>query len=529
MRIQDEKHIEILEALVNILGAENVSDDPAAMEAYSRDYSWRTVLLGGQGPEFVVMPSGTEDIRKIINLAKRFKFPYSTFGSGLHMPSPRGGKRYWCMISPQKMKGLEIDAKNMYAVVEPYVTYAQLSAEAMKRGLYIGNPICGAQVSVLANHVFMGFHSTSYRTGFGTSNLLGTEWVLPNGEILRTGSLAIPGSGYFWGEGPGPSMIGMFKALIGSFGSIGIATKVAVKLFPWPGPRVLSTEGVVPAKKCELPPEKFKWFYIKYPTLAKAVAAMYEIGKAEIGGIMLKWPTIWYAAYAAKSREEYVKDWGEEYWQKTFKNTIEVCLCSYASEKQVEYEEKVLREIISETGGELIPGEECQKWIPYSAANRFRDTHGARLLRIGGGIAELRILMDSLDEQLRNPPLAQKVVDKHTPPFIDNDNCSIVWPYHFLTGAHTEVDFFLEKTKEACEEQGKAAMEIVEQDMKDGSLSWALLGAPVNITGPTFSNIHLVIGRIKKGLDPDNLANPTRLIDMDAMESKGTGSSFHFH
>jgi len=526
---KDEKHQKIYEGLVSILGPESVSDDPAVLQAYSRDYSWRTVLLGGQRPEFVVMPGSTQHIQQIIKLANRYKFPYSIFGSGLHMPLPRGGKRYWCMISPQRMSSLEIDEKNMYAIVEPYVTYAQLSAEAMKRGLIVGTPICGSQVSVLANHLFMGFHSTSYRTGFATSNILGSEWVLPNGEILRTGSLAIPGAGYFWGEGPGPSLIGMFKALIGSFGSLGIATRIAVKLFPWIGPSVLPTEGVVPAKKCELPSEKFKWFYIKYPTLAKAVNAMYEIGKAEIGGVLLKWPTIWYAAYAAKSREEYTRDWVREYWQENLKNAVEVCLCGFASKKQLEYEEKVLLEIISETGGKLVSDEVYQKWEPYFATNRFRDTHGARLLRIGGAIAEVRILMDSLDEHLRSLPPAWEVVDRHSPPFIDNDHCDIIWPYHFLTGAHSEVNFFLEKTPEVCQEQGKAVMEIVEQDLKDGSLSWAVLGAPLNITGPTFSNMHLVIGKIKKTLDPDNLANPTRLIDMDALEKKETGAAFHFH
>ena len=48
------------------------------------------------------------------------------------------------------------------------------------------------------------------------------------------------------------------------------------------------------------------------------------------------------------------------------------------------YEQKVLLEIIRETKGELVPDEVYQEWVPYAANNWIRDTSGVRMTRIGG-------------------------------------------------------------------------------------------------------------------------------------------------
>ena len=43
---------------------------------------------------------------------------------------------------------------------------------------------------------------------------------------------------------------------------------------------------------------------------------------------------------------------------------------------------------------------------------------------------------------------------------------------------------------------------------------------PMNLTGHLYNNVHLFFARIKKALDPNNIANPTRVIDMEAMEKE---------
>jgi glycolate oxidase len=92
---------------------------------------------------------------------------------------------------------LAIDEKNMFAVIEPYVSHAQLHAEANRRGLYLGAPEAGSQMSSLANHVFQAAWGVSHRLGMGYRNILSMEWVLPTGEVLTTGSLAHADDGWF--------------------------------------------------------------------------------------------------------------------------------------------------------------------------------------------------------------------------------------------------------------------------------------------------------------------------------------------
>ena len=123
----------------------------------------------------------------------------------------------------------EIDEKNMYAVIEPLVSLAQLHAEANKRGLYIGSPEASAQSSAVAGHLFQGMWGVGYRLGVAYRNILGIEWVLPNGEILRTGSFSQDSDNGFWGEGPGPDLRGMLRGYAGAMGGVGRATSCHVR------------------------------------------------------------------------------------------------------------------------------------------------------------------------------------------------------------------------------------------------------------------------------------------------------------
>ena len=170
MPLGDEKHSLIFYELVNILGTEYVSDDRAVVEAYTRE-SQAPSFATKRRAEFVVMPGSTKDIQEIVRLANRYTFPYSVLGSGLAMGTTAAVKPYWCMIDTKRMGRLQIDDRNMYAIVEPYVTHAQLHAEAMTRGLHMGTPESGSQSSSLANHVAFGMQGTAYRTGYAPRNI----------------------------------------------------------------------------------------------------------------------------------------------------------------------------------------------------------------------------------------------------------------------------------------------------------------------------------------------------------------------
>ena len=515
MPIGDETHALIYDELANMLGPEYVTDDPAIIEAYSRESQTPSFLTRGRA-EFIILPGNTEDMQQVVRLANRYKFPFSVLGSGLYFTTTAAVKPYWCMIDTKRMNKIAIDERNMYAIVEPYVSLAQVQAEAMKKGLYNGTP-CSAEWSCLANHTMFGLHGTAYRTGYASRNILGVEWVLPTGEILRTGSLAIPGAGYFWGEGPGPDARGILRGVLGHFGAFGVITKIAIKLFPWPGPPNFPTDGVAPWKKSTLPSTKFKWYLVTYPTLEQAIEAIREISKNEIGSIVQIMCPFVHNVFWAKSREEYWSNWEQEYWQNNLRNCVQICLTGFTSEKQVEYEEKILNQIIIDTCGELVSDEAFQKWVPYTANNSFRGGLGGRMMRMSGYFIT-GLTFDSFDDVLRSVSDSWKILDRNTPPLLDSGHPVWSVSYDFGHFATAEVDFPREKTDEADLVFGQALEEAITLGAQERTIGFVSGLWRVHKIGPAFGNFQLMLANVKSILDPNNVANPTRLIDMDKIE-----------
>jgi hypothetical protein len=78
-----------------------------------------------------------------------------------------------------------------------------------------------------------------------------------------------------------------------------------------------------------------------------------------------------------------------------------------------------------------------------------------------------------------------------------------------------EVDYAFEKTEEVCRAESRCIYDSVRRNIKDGVISGVVGVSPMDKVGPSFANIHLPLAKIKKGIDPNNVANPTRLINMD--------------
>ena len=163
----------------------------------------------------------------------------------------------------------------------------------------------------------------------------------------------------------------------------------------------------------------------------------------------------------------------------------------------------------------MIPEEVYERWVPYTANNWIRDTNGCRMMRIGGGYSAINIMLDSLDDTERSFPPSWQVLDKYTPPFLDSDHPAWVAVYDLAHYALAETDFPREKTDENDRILAQASVEATIQRINAGRVH---LGGPANRFGPAFANFHLILAKIKKALDPNNVANPTRLIDMEAME-----------
>jgi len=86
---------------------------------------------------------------------------------------------------------------------------------------------------------------------------------------------------------------------------------------------------------------------------------------------------------------------------------------------------------------------------------------------------------------------------------------------HFATA---EVDFLREKTDDADLVLAQALEEAIMQGAEDGTVGFVSGAWRTHVVGPAFANFHLLLAGIKARLDPNNIANPTRLIDMDKMD-----------
>jgi glycolate oxidase len=519
----EEKHKVIYRELVNIIGSRFVSDDLSVSEAYAREKQAPLIATKGRS-EFIVLPGSTEDIQRIVKLANCHNFPYSLMSSGMWVTCFAATDiPYWCQIDLKRMDRLEIDPKNMYAIVEPYVTHAQLQVEAMKKGLYNSTPSSGCQSSSLANHVAFGFQNSSWRTGFGAKNILGVEWVLPNGDILRTGSLATPGAGYFCGEGPGPDSRALLRGVLGHQGSLGIVTRIAIKLFPWPGPPVWPAEGLSPHMTVNLPTEKFRWYFFGYPTIKESIDAIREIGKVEIGAIVHRHGIWLMRNYSAKTRDEEATAIRDEYWEEALGDAPEVLtvgLWGFASEKQLEYEEMVLKEIVEETGGKWVSDEVYNKLVTDVGMDCIRAASCVRQAARRGIGAELNSAeIDGLGDLISARQIASEVQDKYTPPLLNMGQPAWIAPYDF--GHHALIEVYArspERTEEAELKIMPGVLEMRKRLMQESSLNFATAMPSQHFTGSAFANIHKLTAKIKKALDPNLVANPTRFIDMEAME-----------
>ena len=506
-----ERHAIILEALQSAIGKENVEDSVSVMMAYHRDWL-PPGILNPVLPEFVVLPNGTEETQKVIRICNRYNVPFIPLGSNQWSVTTAPNRPGTLLIDSKRMgRILDIDDKNMYAVIEPYVTMAQIHSEANRRGLYLGSPEASAQASAMAGHVFQGMWGVGHRLGVGHRNILAMEWVLPNGEILRTGSWATNTGTRFFGEGPGSDLRGMLRGLAGAMGGAGMVTKMAIKLHPYPGPKEFPCEGIIPNHTSTLPEDRFQWYIIKYSSLEKAAHAMYEIARAEIGGVLQKFPTVYLNWWWANSNQEYWETWQEGVWQKYCKFAVEVCLWGFTSAKQLDYEKRVLEDIIRETKGSLIPQEIFDKWVPRTANNWIRDTNGSRMMRPSGTFLALRLPFDTINSSIGVCNDGVRWVEKFSPPILDSDGPDWISTFDMGHFGSAETDFPVEKNPEALGDLMQKLMGMMKEDLShriEGGMGPFLGGPYHGMAGTVFSNYGKLLGGIKKAIDPKAVANP---------------------
>ncbi len=302
----------------------------------------------------MIMPGSTEEIQTIVRTCNRYGVKFKAIGTGFG-PTGLIGEEGFVSVDLRRMdRILEIDEKNMYVIIEPYVSLGALTLEAMKKGLRTYVIGAGPSCSVLASVTSVaGMGVSNISAGYGGRNPLAVEWVLPDGEILRLGSLEA-GAGWFTGDGPGPSLRGVMRGFMGAQGGMGIFTKAAVKLSPWYGPPRLEITGKPPSYEVAEIPKCFAAYTVLFPSRQKLIEAMYLISEEGIAYALYRRAPYAVTAGMTGSNEELWELWQTGYWQKRCQDAMNIVLDS-SSPRELEYKEKVFREVVKRFEGEIPP------------------------------------------------------------------------------------------------------------------------------------------------------------------------------
>ena len=348
-----------------VVGGDNISADPTILDVYSFHFL-AELQRGGTGTKFlnqkpgaVVLPGSAEEVSKVLAICNRFGLKSKAHSTAFGAWNAHSWEDVVIIDLRRMNRIIEIDNKNMYAVIEPYVTWAQLQAETMKVGLTPSLAGVGCQTSPLANITCgLGMGPFNISAGFNERSVLGVEWVLPNAEILKLGSVGA-GGGWFCGDGPGPSLRGILRGEYGNMGGLGVVTKVGIKLFNWAGPTEMPIEGTFPALRLNQDISDWMRLYlVTFPDRQRRNLAVRKIGEAEIAYQMYAWGHGFLLA-AVPELSHLIPRSPEE--QKPPEDPVLAMTLSSNSSKELAYQEKVLRAILEQTGGKFsdyleIPG-----------------------------------------------------------------------------------------------------------------------------------------------------------------------------
>jgi 4-cresol dehydrogenase (hydroxylating) len=211
-----------------VVGPDHVLLDSEALARYSCDtIPWQRTCSA------VVCPSSRDEVCAIVKIAAQHRLPLWTFSKGKNwayggtLAAHDGAV---ILLLERMNRILEVNEDLAYAVIEPGVTYKQLSDHLKSRGMKLWTDCTDStpQGSVLGNALDRGLGHTPYGDHFG--NLCGLEVVLATGEVIQTGA-APPDSPtwhtYKWGTGP--YLEGLF-----SQSNFGIVTRAGIWLMPEP-------------------------------------------------------------------------------------------------------------------------------------------------------------------------------------------------------------------------------------------------------------------------------------------------------
>lgn len=211
-----------VDQLRTIVGNEYVFVDAETLDYFSHDETENLKFL----PEVVVKPRTSEEISAILKLCNEALLPVTPRGAGTGLSGGALPHLGGVLLSTERLNQiLEIDERNLQVTTEPgVITEVLQNAVKAKKLFYPPDPSSRGSCFIGGNIAENSGGPKAVKYGVVKDYVLNLEVVLPTGEIIWTGSNVLKNvTGY-----------NLTQLLVGSEGTLGIVTKIVLKLIPLP-------------------------------------------------------------------------------------------------------------------------------------------------------------------------------------------------------------------------------------------------------------------------------------------------------
>jgi glycolate oxidase len=211
-----------LDKIKSIVGTDNFMDSIEDKLVYSYD---GTPLISHK-PEAIIMPSSVNEISQIFKLANEESFAIVPRGSGTGLSGGSVPSENSIIMLMNKWNNIEeVDTENLTAWVQPGVITSKLHRAVESKGLFYPPDPGSQNICTMGGNVAEnagGLRGLKY--GVTKNYVMGIEMVMPNGDVVLNGGKNVKDvAGY-----------NLRDLIVGSEGTLGVFTKILVKLIPKP-------------------------------------------------------------------------------------------------------------------------------------------------------------------------------------------------------------------------------------------------------------------------------------------------------
>ncbi|MCX6190536.1 MAG: FAD-binding protein [Bacteroidetes bacterium] len=218
---------DFLKELSSKLALDVLFSDRESLFDYAHDYTEDLVFL----PEIIAKPYTVEEVQWIVICCHKFMIPLTPRGAGTGLSGGALPVYGGLLLSLERMnKIIKVDEENLQATVEPGVINEVLQQEVKRKNLfYPPDPASKGSCSLGGNIAENAGGPKAVKYGVTSHYVLNLELVLPNGEIIWTGANTLKNA----------TGLNLTQLVVGSEGTLGIVTKIVLKLIPLPQKNIL--------------------------------------------------------------------------------------------------------------------------------------------------------------------------------------------------------------------------------------------------------------------------------------------------